>query len=409
MPKENEVINMEDLDKLIAASLEKSVAAAVAAALKELRPGIGDAEDVFDRNSGITRGRKFQLGEDKKGIAAARLVRCLAFAKGDVAKAAWFAKKAFNDDLGDEIHRALTAGDMSAAGSLIPPAYAAEIIELLRSATVVRRAQARVVPLDNGTLTIRKQTAGSTASYVGESENIGVTIPETGLLVLSAKKLAAIVPISNELLKWTAGPSADEFVRDDLVAEISVREDRAFIRDDGTDHTPKGMRYWAAASNVTASNGNTSANIEEDFRNLIDGLEDNDVKLLRPAWFMHPSRKNYLRNLRDPNGNLIYPEVRQANPTLYGYPLFPTTSIPKNLGVGGNESEVYFADMADALIGEAQGIEIAVDSSAAYLEGGVVKSAFSRDETLIRAIEMHDFALRHNVSVSIKTGVTWGA
>ena len=146
---------------------------------------------------------------------------------------------------------------------------------------------------------------------------------------------------------------ADEFVRDDIIMEISVREDRAFIRDDGTQHQPKGMRHWAA--NVTATAGETSDNIETDFKVLLNNLEDADVRLLRPAWFMHPSRRNHLRNLRDSNGNLIFPEIRSTSPTLYGYPVWVTTSIPKNLGSGSDESEVYFADMMDMIIGEVEG------------------------------------------------------
>jgi len=122
---------------------------------------------------------------------------------------------------------------------------------------------------------------------------------------------------------------------------------------------------------------------------------------------MHPSRKNHLWILRDDNGNLIYPEMRAVNPSLHGYPVFVTTSIPNNLG-GGTDSELYFADFADALIGEATSLEIAVDGSAAYVENSEVKSAFSLDETLVRAITRHDFAVRHRQSVAIKTGVAWG-
>ena len=354
-----------------------------------------------------SRERKFTMKEDQKGIPAARMIRAMAFGRGDTDKAKFFAKRAFNDDLGDEIVKALSASDYSAAGAMIVPEYAAEIIELLRSRTVVRAAGARTLPMPNGSITIRKQTVGSTAAYVGESQDIGVTQPEVGQIDLTSKKLAAIVPISNDLLQFTSGPSADEFVRDDLVMEISIREDRAFLRDDGTQHTPKGMRHWA--QNILPSNGTTSALIEEDFKDLINALENADVRLQRPAWFMHPSRKNHLRNLRDANGNLIYPEIRGPSPVLYGYPVFVTTSIPANLGGGSNESEIYFADMVDCLIGEVMGLEIVVDGSASYVENATLQSAFSRDETLVRAISKHDFALRHRESVAVLNQITWGA
>ena len=344
-----------------------------------------------------------------KGIGAARYVRALAFGQGSSDKAVHFAKKAWNDDLGDNVVKALQAGDFTAGGALVPPEFAQEIIEQLRARTVIRAAGARTLPMNNGTLTIRKQTGTITSAYVGESQNITKTEPTTGQIVLTAKKLAAIVPISNDLLTYAPGDLADEFVRDDLVMQIAVREDLAFIRDTGVSDTPRGIRYWAQAANVTSTNGTSSANIESDFKDLIQDLEGNNVRMINPVWLMAPRSKNHLMTLRDGNGNLVYPEVRDANPTVHGFPIFVTNNIPTNLGSGSDETEVYLVDMADVIIGEVGALEIAVDPSAAYHDGSSVVSAFSRDETVIRAITRHDLAVRHNESVALKSDVAWGA
>jgi HK97 family phage major capsid protein len=408
-------VSKEALDLAIDAKLGPIVAAALAKAL-------GRKEQEDDDNAGrsqsrelslsrtpgsLIAARKFTLKDEQKGIAAARFVRALAASRGDMQRAKHFMQKVYNDDLGTEIQRAMMASDLVAGGALIPPEYASEIIELLRARTVVRAAGARVLPMDSGSLTIRKSVSGTTASYVGESQDIPTTGVETGVINMVSKKLAAIVPISNDLLKFTSSPAADEYVRDDLVLEISIREDRAFLRDDGTQHTPRGLRSWALPGNVTTSNGTTATDIEDDFKDLLNDLESADVRLIRPAWFMHPTRKNHLRNLRDANGNLIYPEIRGANATLYGWPIFTTTSLPANLG-SGSDSEIMLVDMVDAIIAEASNLEIVVDGSASYVEAGTMKSAFSRDETLIRAITRHDFAMRHAESVAVKTGVAWG-
>lgn len=403
----NNLVTKEQLDEQLKSMLGGLVDEAVSKALgnKEKRD---DNEPPVEKMGEIIRQRKFKIEPSQKGIAAARMVRALAASRGDLGRAKHFVEKVYNDDLGDEIKKALISSELEAGGALIVPEYSNEIIELLRSRTVVRAAGARTLPMNSGTLSIRKHTSGSSASYVGESRNIGITQPETGMVELTSKKLAAIVPISNDLLSFTSGPSADEFVRDDLVMEMSVREDRAFLRDDGTQHTPRGMRHWAAAANVTGTNGATAAQIEEDFKDCMNALENNDVRLIRPAWFMHPSRKNHLAILRESaGGNLLYPSLSTASPTLWGYPVFTTTSIPNNLN--GSESEIIFADMADAIIGEVSGLQIVVDPSASYVDGGEVQSAFSRDETLIRAITRHDFAFRRRESIAVKTGITWGA
>lgn len=350
-----------------------------------------------------------------KGIGAARYLRALAFGKGDVDKAAWFAKECqkvghWDDSLGVAVEKSLQAGVFTGAGFLLPDDFAAEIIELLRSATIVRGAGARVLPMPTGQLTIRRQDSPATATYVGEATNIDSSQPTGGQIVLTAKKLAAVVPISNDLLNFASGPTADEFVRDDLVQVLAIREDQAFLRDDGLLSKPKGLRNWAAAANLLLSNGEDAVDIELDFKDLVNALESNDVRMIRPAWFMSPRSKNHLRNVRDAaGGNLLFPEMRSANMTLYGWPVFVTTSIPNNLGPGADETEVYLTDMADAIIGESSGLEIAVDSSASYIEGGSLVSAFTRDETLMRAIMRHDFALRHDESCAIVTDVAWGA
>ncbi len=406
----SKIITMEDLDKRLDEKLSDIVGAAIAKAIKPNGEDFSAEKSMpmVNRQRGTARFKTFATEKKDKGIAAARMIRALAFGNKDPQRAIHFAKMAWDDDLGDEIVKALGTSDHTAGGALVPTEFAAEIIELLRSMTVVRAAGARTIPMNNGAITIRKQTAAAGASYVGEHENITATEPQTGQIDLVARKLAAVVPISNDLLAFTSGPSADEFVRDDLVLVMSIREDRAFIRDEGINHTPKGLRHWALNDNVLTTNGETATNIEDDFKDMINALETRDVRMIRPAWFMNPRSKNHLRNLRDANGNLIFPETRNPSATLYGWPIWLTTSIPINLGVG-TETELYLVDMVDTIIGEATSLEIAVDSSASYWDGSALQSTFSRDETAIRAIQRHDFAVRHPESISIKQNVIWGA
>lgn len=380
---------------------------------KNRNRSVGGDDDVLDkleRQAFTKRQRTFKIEDKQKGIAATRLIRALAFAGpgGSPEKMKFFLQKTYHDDLGDEILKSLIAGNLTQGGAMVIPEYSSEIIELLRARTVVRAAGPRTVPL-NGTLTFRRQTGTTAAAYIGEVVNIPASQPSFDELTLVERKLAGIVPISNDLIKMTAGPSADEFARDDIVRSIAIREDRAFLRDDGTQFTPRGLRYQAAAENVMPSAGNTLADIEEDLSDMMDALESSDLPLSRPAWFMHPSKKNYLLRLRDPNSGVkVFPELAGPAPTLYGYPVFTTTSLPRNLGAG-NETEIIFAEMSEVIIGESESLEIVVDSTASYIENGVLVSAFSRDETLIRAIMKHDIGVRHRNAVAVKHGVTWGA
>ena len=361
---------------------------------------------------------KEDLSNNEQALGVARYLRSMAAGRGDPEKAQRFAQKAYDsgrwDDrigktLGTWFGKSLQAGIFDQAGALLPDPLAPGLIEILRSNTVVRQAGASSLPLNNGRLTIRKQTGTSTVSYVGEAQDISKTEPSVGQMVLSAKKLAAIVPISNDLLRYDADLTADEFVRNDLVERMSRREDLAFIRDDGSQFTPRGLRHWAPASHVTATNGTSATNVELDLKEMMDDLEGADIPMNNPVWLMNPRSKNHLLNLRDGNGNLVFPEVRNPTPTVYGFPVFVTTAIPKNLGNNSDESEIYFADMSQAIIAEAQNMQVDVDTSASYVENGNLVSAFSRDETAIRVIAEHDFGVRYDEAISVKNEIKWGA
>lgn len=401
MTTENK-IGKEELKSLILETVSEKIDASVE---KSVAPFKEQTSDWMKKINATSRDKDV-IEKGTKGIGAGRIVRALAAGKGDPARAAKFAAKAWNDDLGDMIVKSLQAQDFDQAGALIPPTLEAEVIEYLRARVVVRAAGGRNVPLTNGTATFRKQTGTISAAYVGESQDIGITQPAVGQITLTARKLAAIVPISNDLLLYDASPAADAFVRDDLVSSIAVKEDVTFLYGVGTSDTPKGIRYWANAANVTNSNGTTATQIEADFKDLLNSLQTNNVPMRTPVFFMNPKAKNTLANLRDANGNLIYPETRGANPTVYGFPIFTSTSIPTNTG-NGSQTEIIFADMSEVLIGDASGLAISMDSAASYVESGSLVSAFSRDETLIRAIARHDLGVRHDLSIAVKAAVGW--
>jgi len=403
-------LSMEDLKNLVAETVAESMKSQVEEAIAPLKEQVTSWGDkIVNTSTRSNKSAKYFTDPDYKGFGAARVFRAMAAGRGDPAHAAQWAQKAYDDELGDQVVKALAGGDFTAGGFMVPEDLELDIIDLLRDRAIVRKAGTPTVPMPRGTLTLPKQTGDITATYVGENQDITKTEPVGGQILLSAKKLAAIVPISNDLLQYDVGDAADRFVRDSIVKRFAVREDQAFLRDDGTEAKPRGIRFWAQAANVTATNGTSAANIESDFKDLIQDLEGNNVDMTKPVWFMAPRSKNHLITLRDANGNLIYPELRNPSPTIHTFPIFTTNSIPTNLGGATNETELYLCNVSDMLIAEVSGMELTVDGSASYVEGGSLVSAFSRDQTAIRAIMKHDFAVIHQESVAIKTAVTWGA
>lgn len=345
-------------------------------------------------------------GRDEKGLTVARLVRAIAASRGDQTRAIDFAKKAWGPDA--VATKALAATDFSAGGAMLPPSFSAEVIEFLRPMSAVLSLQPRTADLSAGVVTIPKIVGGATGGYVGENKDISVTEAQTGDLTLSAKKCAALTPISNDFLR-RASAMDDTIIRDDLAAGIAQTQDAAMIRSAGTQYSPRGLRYWAPAANVIAAQGSPDlAKVTTDLSKLVLALKNANVKFIRPGWIMAPRTEQYLMALRDGNGNYAF-RAEMLNGTLWGFPYRATTLVPTNLGGGTNESEVYLVDFADAVYGDTMRLEITAHEQAAYTDpsSGQLVSAAQRDQTVIRAISEHDFGMRHDASVAVLTTVLW--
>ena len=361
--------------------------------------------------------QSIQPGDDTRGLALARITRAIAAARynGSGPDGAVHILKGWgNGDIAEACQayrqKAMTAGDATSGGFLVPVQFVQDFIAVLRSAAVMRRLRTPTIPLPTGTARIGKGTAGATAGYVGESTNAPKTQVATGQLSLTFKKLMALVPVSNDLLRYSS-PGADMIVRNDLTAAMAVKEDSAFIRGDGTDGSPRGLRYWAPGANIIAANTTVSLqNTATDLGKLMQKLMEADIPMVNPAWIFAPRTKNFLMTLVTTTGNFIYKD-EMAQGTLWGYPFGVTTGVPTNLDFTGSdtddESEIYFSDLGQGLIGEAESLSIDASQEAAYHDGSSVQSAWSRDETTVRCIAEHDFVMRYDKAVALLAGVDW--
>lgn len=398
----------EAASKATSEAYEKRIAdiEAKAASRAKASNNMGDPTDTEAR-SAIT-GKHASEGT---GINFARFVKGMAMAKLQNKTFDQVAKELMAKGGGYEpVARALGTLTGSEGGFMVPPEFAAELIPLLRSRTVVRGAGAREVPLA-GSLTFNKQTGAGTAAYSGEGDVIAPSQQALGEVQLQEKELKALTVINNRLLQ-TASISADEFVRDDIVAVKARREDLAFLRGDGTAGTPRGIfnRMAAAHKFATTQSGAaaTLAEVRSDAAKAIGKLTRADAPMLKPAWIFNPRAPEFLMGLTDGNGNAVFEAMLARGLWYGGFPYFTTTQIPTNLGGGSNESEVALVDFSEVIIGQGD-MSLDVFPNGTYEEGGVVKSGVSRNQTVIRLIEYHDLIMRHEESAALMTANKWGA
>lgn len=301
--------------------------------------------------------------------------------------------------------KAMGYSNLSSGGFMVPIAYMTEMVELLRARNVVRAAGARQLPLPAGNLTMNRQTADGTSTYVGELGQVNTSQGTSDQIRLLARKLMSLTAVSNELMR-TSDPGVDQYVRDSVLMQTANREDLAFLRGDGAAGTPTGFRNAIASAHISASaSGTTLTTMLSDVQDLMTDLALANIPMERPAFFLSPRSLISLLFARDASGDGLLLRQEIASGSLFGIPLFTTTQIPVNLG-GGAESEMYLVDMSQVIIGDSLAPVVEFFDNGTYNNNaGVLTSGISTDSTVIRLKQEHDIIMLHPEAGAVKTAV----
>jgi HK97 family phage major capsid protein len=293
----------------------------------------------------------------------------------------------------------------TAMGSLVAPPQMGELIEVLRNNEVFLQCGARYVPMPaNGRYVFPRQTGTGTAYYPGENRPITESEPTTGDVTLQAKKVAAIVKLSNELSRY-ASISAEAFVREDMSRFLALRMDKELLEGVGSANAPKGIINYNITRHTslgTPADGNSGFPFQpEDVIQMIAKVEENNATfrsfVMRPLMFAWiANRRADAVSANDAKGPFMFNIVRDIaqdmNVTrtmaahLSGYPVYKSTQISnaRTRGSGSNMSYILGGDFSDFIIAMSPTIEFAMQ--------GVGDTAFASDQTWILAILMHDGA-----------------
>ena len=335
--------------------------------------------------------------ELEKGIRAARFVKvALLASRSKHENAAEIAERLYPQD--EQLREVMTEGVAADGGVTVPQNLYDEIIPLLRQTGVTRSLGVTELPLPNGNLNLVKQTGAANFKWVGENKPIGNSKVTMGNIKLSAKKLAGIIPISNELLA-DSSIAADRFVRDEMVAGISEAEDITSLYGSGTENAPQGVSVACAANKIDVNGALTADIIYQMVGKIIS------AKLTNPnlAWRIPGVLWAQLYGMQTANGAYIFREEMKDG-KLCGYPF----KIDNNITVGADangKTQIYFGDWKHFLIGTASALQIAVSTDASYTDGETKVSAFENDLTLMRAIVREDFGVRYTEAFVFADGI----
>lgn len=302
--------------------------------------------------------------------------------------------------------KSLNASSQTAGGLFVQDTTADAVIELLRPQIALMALGPREVPLPGGTLILPTHTSGSTGTWLGEEEEIGFTQPAFGEKTLRGRTYAAMVLISNKLLR-SASIQMDAFVSNDLRMDAGTALDLAFIRGNSAAR-PKGVRYLGTAtatSNATA----TLDTIDVDMVGCLARMGAAGLPMGRLGSMFSWREWQKLFNLRFTSGDRYVYRDELITGNLLGFPYRRTSNIPTNLGGGTNESEFYFMDMDHVVVGRGEAFAIDISTEATVNVGGTQTNTFQKNQSAVRMMLEADINIRHASAVQIVTGVTWGA
>lgn len=249
-----------------------------------------------------------------------------------------------------------------------------EFIEMLRPATILGRMTGfRNVPFN---VKIPNQTGSTSVNWVGEGQQKPTTDMKFGNITLTQSKLAGIVLLSDELIRFSS-PSADALVRDDLVNTISQFIDGQFL-DPAKAESEESPASILNGVTPIKSTGTTAAAYEADLLSCITGFVEGDQSLDGAYWTMSETRATQMSLLRDALGNTYFPgmSMGSGSKTLLGLPVVTSQTAG---------AKIVLIKPSEILLADDGGVDFAISSEATITNGTESINLFQNNLSAIRA------------------------
>jgi HK97 family phage major capsid protein len=269
----------------------------------------------------------------------------------------------------------LVEGTGALGGFLVPEDFVNILVEDRRDRTVMRDL-ATVIPVSTDTIHIPNLANRPQAQWRSEAAVKATTTVEFGETVLTPYSLAAIVPLTNELVADASlGGNIVSIVARVMSTALAEKEDRAFWTGDGSGK-PTGIDNYSFLTVNAGAGANDSQRADAIIRSIYQlpqGYRAN------AAFVANKNTWAKVATLKDSQNNYLLSDLgNAASPTLRGLRTYEQNDLPDGKAFVGDFSDYYIADR--------QGIS--VDTSGEATVGG--SSAFEKNLTFVRVEERVD-------------------
>ena len=291
--------------------------------------------------------------------------------------------------------KAQASTPLSSGGMLIPTPLAGTVIDLARNQARVLQAGAITVPMSTATLKYARQTQDVTSNWVLEGNDIPTSSAAFDSVTFNAHKLTVMAVLDNELLE--DAPNTDGVIENSIAKVIALGLDYSGLYGLGVAPQPQGLHGIVPA--VPAGGLPT-------FDLMLAAIEDITAANFNPNAVIYSARTgNSLAKQKNTIGDYLNAPADYAALTK-----LVTNQIPNNQGTGTNASSAFVGQWNELALGLRSSLQIEVSREGSYFDTSLAtpgySSAFSKDQTLIRAILRADWQVLHTAAFAEVTGIT---
>lgn len=279
-----------------------------------------------------------------------------------------------------------------AAPLVVAENLASEFADLLAPATIIGRIPGLTrVPFN---IKVPRLTTGASVNWVGEGRVKPVSSMAFDSLSLAFNKVAGIVPITEELMRFS-NPAAEGIIRDSLVSAIAQLTDRDFL-----DPSKAAVANVSPASltrgvtPITAS-GTAITNLQTDLGALLDLYFAQNMSTAGLVLVMTSRQASRIGMMRNSLGQTVYPDLGPSGGTLEQIPVITSENIVNAGGSPGTGSLIVAINAPEVLLADDGGVDLAVSTEASIqmdsapdspaTASTVTVSAFQYNMVFIRA------------------------
>lgn len=168
--------------------------------------------------------------------------------------------------------RTMGTGTNLTGGFLVPDPLSAQVIDLVRNASVLINAGALTLPMTGNTLTVARVVSDPTAAWRAEGAAISESDANFGAILITPKSLAALCRVNAELLDDV--PSFAAQLDAQLSAALALELDRVGLYGSGVNAQPQGLRNINTADGINEISMGTNGAIPTDYDDFLDLIRD---------------------------------------------------------------------------------------------------------------------------------------